>query len=147
MPLILNISACSECHELIQREVHNLRESIHSLKLIINNSLERDQILLRLTFVTNIENITVSFMKLLGNVQLYSLKEENIIKDLRNLNSTLDDLHTVMKVNILDEILLIKTKIPTLHNTVNKSLSIVDTVYSLLWASVYVINADIKPTV
>lgn len=86
-------------------------------------------------------------MKLLGNVQLYSLKEENIIKNLRNLNSTLDDLHTVMKVNILDEILLIKTKIPTLHNTVNKSLSIVDTVYSLLWASVYVINADIKPTV
>lgn len=114
---------------------------------MINNSLEGGQILLQPTFVTNIENITVSVMKLLGNAQMYSFKEENIIKDLRNLNSTLDDLHTIMKVNISDEIALIKRKIPTLDNTVNESLGIVDTIYSLLWASIYVLNADIKPTV
>ena len=141
------ISACSGCHELIQREVHNLRESIHALKLMINNSLEGDQILLQPTFVTSIENITVLVMKLIGNAQMYSLKEENIIKDLRNLNSTLDDLHTVMKVNISDEIALIRAKIPTPYNTVNESLGIVDTIYSLLWTSVYVLNADIQPTV
>ena len=114
---------------------------------MINNSLEGDQILLQPTFVTSIENITVLVMKLIGNAQMYSLKEENIIKDFRNLNSTLDDLHTVMKVNISDETALIRAKIPTPYNTVNESLGIIDTIYSLLWTSVYVLNADIKPTV
>lgn len=136
---------CSECHLLIQKEVHMLRGSLKELKLLTENNTHTHALLSNTTLTNLLINLTTSVMSMIAQANESTILEEKVMAELFMLNETLDAMETRLKINISRDIDLIRSRVPSMLSYENISSFIVNTTYNLLWTSVYVINTNIKP--
>lgn len=139
--------ACTQCHTLIQDEVHTLRSLLRDLKSVVDNTTNAADLLSDDTFPILLFNLSTSIFTLLANSTSAAATEQRLFKDIQMLNETVDTLQALLETNISRDVNVIRAQIPSVASYQNGSAEMMDTIYNFLWMSVYVINADIQPRI
>ena len=137
--------ACSLCHELLQDEVHIMREQILLFQRTIQNASRAAHLITDRSFPQLLANLSVSVLRIMAQVNSSSQLEQDLHQEFQNMGEVLFRLQLILRDNISLAVNTARAQSASFVSFGNQTRDTMATIYDFLWMSVYVINADVAP--